>query len=68
MTTPGGPGGIRALVEQLAHGDRSTALALHALITAADATGRTEFNRVAVAYRDDYLAALRATGHDAQPR
>jgi len=66
VTTPGGPGGIRALVEQLAHGDRSTALALHALITAADATGRTEFNRVAVAYRDDYLAALRATGHDAQ--
>ena len=28
---------VRALVDQLARGDRSTALALHALISAADA-------------------------------
>jgi lipopolysaccharide export system ATP-binding protein len=50
----------------LAHGDRSTALALHALVTTTDATGRADFRSVAVAYRDDYLSALRASGRDAQ--
>jgi lipopolysaccharide export system ATP-binding protein len=57
---------VRALVDHLAHGDRSTALALHALVITADTTGRTEFRNVAVAYRDDYLSALRASGRDAQ--
>jgi lipopolysaccharide export system ATP-binding protein len=57
---------VRALVDQLAHGDRSTALALHALVSTADATGTAQFRNVTVAYRDDYLAALRAAGRDAQ--
>src|SRR5439155_9723697 len=60
------PPRVRALVEQLAHGDRSTALALHALLTAANDKGAAEFNNVAVAFRDDYLSALRASGRDAQ--
>jgi lipopolysaccharide export system ATP-binding protein len=57
---------VRALVDRLARGDQSTALALHALVTTADATGTAPFRDVVVAYRDDYLAALRAAGRDAQ--
>jgi lipopolysaccharide export system ATP-binding protein len=57
---------VRALVEQLARGDRSHVLALHALISAADANGIADFDGIAKAYRDDHLAALRATGHDAE--
>jgi lipopolysaccharide export system ATP-binding protein len=56
---------VRSLVEQLARGDRSTALALHALITVADDSGCAPFDRTAIVYRDDHLAALRAAGHDA---
>ena len=65
MTAPHEPSRVRALVEQLARGDRSTALALHALISSADATGVVDFDRAAIVYRDDHLAALRATGRDA---
>jgi lipopolysaccharide export system ATP-binding protein len=61
-----GPTGVRALADQLARGDRSTALALHALISVADATGLANVDAVIKVYRDDYLAALRATGHDAE--
>ncbi|HEY7395998.1 MAG TPA: LPS export ABC transporter ATP-binding protein [Gemmatimonadaceae bacterium] len=64
MTAPQGPSRILALVDQLARGDRSTAFALHALISAADASGVAEFDRVALVYRDDHLAALRAAGRD----
>jgi lipopolysaccharide export system ATP-binding protein len=56
---------VRALVDQLARGDRSTAIALHALISAADRTGAAEFENIVKAYRDQYLSALRATGRDA---
>lgn len=68
MTAPGtgDPGRVRALVEHLARGDRSTALALHALISAADAAGLADFDRAVIIYRDDYLGALRATGRDAE--
>ncbi len=59
------PSRVRTLVDQLARGDRSTALALHALISAADASGTAAFDAAARVYRDDYLAALRATGRDA---
>ena len=58
--------GVRALAEQLAKGDRSIALALHALISVADATGLANVDAVIKVYREDYLAALRATGHDAE--
>jgi len=68
VTAPGtgDPGRVRAIVEQLARGDRSTALALHALISAANAAGLADFDRAVIIYRDDYLAALRATGRDAE--
>jgi lipopolysaccharide export system ATP-binding protein len=68
VTAPdaGNPGRVRALVENLARGDRSTALALHALISAADAGGVADFDRAVIIYRDDYLGALRATGRDAE--
>jgi lipopolysaccharide export system ATP-binding protein len=54
------------LVERLARGDRSTALALHALISAADGNGVADLDRAAIIYRDDYLAALRSSGRDAE--
>ena len=57
---------IRALVDQLARGDRSTALALHALISVADGSGTADFEAAVKVYRDDYLAALRASGRDAE--
>ena len=57
---------IRALIDQLARGDRSTALALHALVSAANASGVADFDRATVLYRDDYLGSLRASGRDAE--
>jgi len=62
----GPPSAVRALADQLAKGDRSIALALHALISVADETGLANVEAVIKVYRDDYLAALRATGHDAE--
>ncbi|MDB4882473.1 MAG: transporter related protein [Gemmatimonadetes bacterium] len=66
MTEPPTPPKLQALVDRLARGDRSAALALHAMICAADATGSATFNDTAVQYRNDHLAALRATGADAE--
>ena len=70
MTTPPPPtpppDRVRQLVERFSRGDRSTALALHALISAADDRGIADFNRAAIVYRDDHLASLRAAGHDAE--
>jgi lipopolysaccharide export system ATP-binding protein len=57
---------VRALVDRLARGDRSTALALHSLISAADASGVADFDRAVMIYRDDHIAALRASGRDAE--
>ena len=56
---------VRAIVERYAAGDRSTALTLLALVRIADLTGEATFQDVAIAYRADYLAALRAEGRDA---
>ena len=53
------------LIEQLARNDRSLAHAIHSLLSAADGTGRATLDSVAVIYRDDYLASLRAEGKDA---
>jgi len=66
VTHPDNSDRTRALVEQLARGDRWTALALHALISASDPEGFADFDTAARAYRDDYLSALRATGRDAE--
>lgn len=56
---------LLALVDRLSHGDRSAALAVHALISVVNDHGAASFDRAAVIYRDDHLAALRAAGHDA---
>jgi lipopolysaccharide export system ATP-binding protein len=66
MTGPGPSHPLRALVDRLANGDRSIAIALHALICAADATGAASFDAIAVNYRRDHLAAQRAAGRDAE--
>jgi len=55
----------RDFIERVARGDRSLALALHALISAADENGCTDLNQAAVIYREDHLAALRVAGRDA---
>ncbi len=60
------PERVRAMVDRMARGDRSTALALHALISVADATGVADFDRAVKVYRDDHLRALRASGRDAE--
>jgi lipopolysaccharide export system ATP-binding protein len=60
------PERVRELLEQAKHGDRSMALALHALIIAADAEGCSDFNQAAIIFRDDHLAAMRADGRDAE--
>ena len=68
MTTPVHPeipARIRALVEQFEPADRSTALALDALIRNADDRGVSVFNDVAIRYRDDHLLLMRAEGRDA---
>jgi lipopolysaccharide export system ATP-binding protein len=53
------------LIEHLARNDRSLAHAIHSLLSAADENGRASLDNVAVIYRDDYLASLRAEGKDA---
>ena len=66
MTQPMLPPRAAALVERIAKGDRSMALALHALLSAADDKGCADFNQAAIIYRDDHLAAMRLAGHDAE--
>jgi lipopolysaccharide export system ATP-binding protein len=66
MTAPVISPRLQALIERLANGDRSTALALHALICAADDAGVATFDEVAVCYRNDHLAAQRVAGRDAE--
>ena len=65
MTEPNRPLRSRDLLDH-AKRDRSVALALHALIIAADAQGCSDFSQAAVIYRDDHLAAMRADGRDAE--
>ena len=66
MSDNGNPSRLQALVDRLSNGDRSTALALHALICCADDKGTASFNDIAVGYRNDHLAAQRAAGRDAE--
>jgi lipopolysaccharide export system ATP-binding protein len=60
------PDELRTLIERLAHGDRSTALGLEALILAARPDGVVVFNDVAIRYRDDHLDVIRSEGRDAE--
>ena len=60
------PPRIRALIEQFDPSDRSAALALHSLMSAARDDGTVVFNDVATLYRDDHLLLYRAEGRDAE--
>jgi lipopolysaccharide export system ATP-binding protein len=60
------PQRLEQIIGRLSQGNRSTALALHALICAADDTGTAIFNDIATYYREDYLDLVRAEGRDAQ--
>ena len=53
---------VYALIEQRAGGDRSVAFGLHAVISECDAEGVAIFNDVAIRFRDDWIAAIRAQG------
>jgi lipopolysaccharide export system ATP-binding protein len=66
VTEPRLPTPVQQFIEQRAHGDRSTALALHALVSAARDSGDVIFNDIALLYRDDHLKMMRAEGHDAE--
>ena len=68
VTRPALPGAsprVQGLVDSLSAGDRSTALAVDALIMSAADDGSTTLNEVAIRYRDDHLGALRSEGKDA---
>jgi lipopolysaccharide export system ATP-binding protein len=60
------PPRIQALLDEHAQGDRTVALALHALLVVAAPDGAARVTEVAVAFRDDYLGALKADGRDAE--
>ena len=60
------PERLAQIIGRLSQGNRSTALALHSLICAADDTGTAVFNDVATCYREDHLDVVRAEGRDAQ--
>jgi len=68
MTAPDAPlpPRVEALIASVAGADRSAALALHAVISAADARGAAPFDEVARRYRDDHLSAQRHDGRDAE--
>ena len=66
MTGPIIPHALQAIIDRVSRGDRSTALALHAIISSADEVGSAGFDDVAITYRRDHLAAQRAAGRDAE--
>ena len=59
------PPKIRSILEQHATGDRSLVLALESLVRAAGPDGVATINDVAICYRLDHLAMIRAEGLDA---
>jgi lipopolysaccharide export system ATP-binding protein len=58
------PSRLRHLIAQLATRDRSTLLALHAIVNSANDQGAAGFHDVSIRYREDTLAAMRAEGRD----
>jgi lipopolysaccharide export system ATP-binding protein len=66
MTAPRLPFRVQSLIEGYAQGSRSRFLALQALVEAAHDDGSASLNEIAVRFRDDYLAALRLEGRDAE--
>ncbi len=59
------PEQVEQFIEEKSRGDRSVALAMKALVTAARDTGEASFNDVAIQYRDVHLAMVREAGGDA---
>ncbi|HEY7896484.1 MAG TPA: LPS export ABC transporter ATP-binding protein [Gemmatimonadaceae bacterium] len=59
------PERVEQFIEEKSRGDRSVALAMKALVTAARDTGEAPFNDVAIQYRDEHLAMVREAGGDA---
>ena len=57
---------LQTVLDKLGRADRSPALALHALVSVADDSGLADFNQAATVYREDHLAAIRASGKDAE--
>jgi lipopolysaccharide export system ATP-binding protein len=60
------PGRVRQLIGYLASRDRSSLIALHAILRAADETGRARLHVVAIRYREDTLSAMRLEGRDTE--
>jgi lipopolysaccharide export system ATP-binding protein len=56
---------IASLLAHAAGDERSSVLALEALVRCADDTGSATLNDIAIGYRDEYLRTLRAEGKDA---
>jgi len=66
MSTSYMPDDVGRLIDRLARGDRSTSLALHAILSAADERGVAPVDRIVRVYREDHLADLRDAGKDAE--
>jgi lipopolysaccharide export system ATP-binding protein len=66
MTAPIYSDVIASLLAHAAGDERSSVLALEALVRCADETGSATLNDIAIGYRDEYLRTLREEGKDAQ--
>jgi lipopolysaccharide export system ATP-binding protein len=60
------PAAVRRALANVATGDRSAALTLHAVVATADAHGAAPFDDMARRYRADHLEALRHDGGDVE--
>ena len=65
MTAPIYSDVIASLLAHAAGDERSSGLALEALVRCADDTGSATLNDIAIGYRDEYLRTLRDEGKDA---
>ncbi len=65
MTAPIYSDVIASLLAHAAGDERSSVLALEALVSCADDTGSATLNDIAIGYRDEYLRTLREEGKDA---
>jgi lipopolysaccharide export system ATP-binding protein len=57
---------VAHFINRFARGDRSAALAVHALAMAAHDNGEVAFNDLAMRYRDDHVEMVRDEGGDAE--
>lgn len=59
------PEEVENFIEEKSRGDRSVALAMKAMVSAAHDTGEVPVNDVAIQYRNEHLAMVRESGGDA---